>query len=212
MGAQMFAMSTVLLCYLRFQCSLFSDTTTATNIGNERYGPHLVETPEPTCSMIWDHESLELEWLRWDETLKCDQEESYPFLDIPRSDVLMTGDREHSLTECQTSGLQTKQQSDSIKAKLTAESSQAYYAQPGSHGDADIVCILSPQIPPLSAPDVCRYINPRVTFWTEHLLAYADVKKQHTKAMNYFTSLFMVLSSALLREAEESFPLASNGF
>lgn len=113
----MFATSTVLLCYLRFQCSLFSDTTTATNIGNERHGPHLVETPEATCSVIWDHESLELEWLRWDETLKCDQEESYPFLDIPRSDVLMTGDREHSLTECQTSGLQTKQQSDSNQSK-----------------------------------------------------------------------------------------------
>lgn len=59
----MFAMSTALLCYLRFQCSLFSDTTTATNIGNERHGPYLVETPEATCSVIWDHESLELEWL-----------------------------------------------------------------------------------------------------------------------------------------------------
>lgn len=98
-----------------------------------------------------------------------------------------------------------------IKVKLTTDSSHAYYAHPDSHSDADIVCILNSQIPPLSAPDVCCYVNPRVMFWTEHLLAYADVKK-HTKAMNYFTSLFMVLSSALLREAEESSPLASKGF
>lgn len=44
-----------------------------------------------------------------------------------------------------------------------------------------LVCILNPQIPELSVPDAWCYINPRVMFGTEHLLASADVQRKKKK-------------------------------
>lgn len=52
MDTEMFVMNTVLVYYLRVQCSLTSDSTTVTNIGGEGHGPCLVDAPKATCSVI----------------------------------------------------------------------------------------------------------------------------------------------------------------
>lgn len=211
MDMLIFIMNTVLVYYLRFQCSLSSDTTTVTTKGHEGHGSCPVETPKATCVVIWDDESSELEWLGWEEIMKCDQEECYPFLDIPTV-MSWWQEAEHTAwLDAKHLGSKPSRRVTQIKAKLTADSSHAYYVHPDGHGDADIT--INSQIPLLSVPDVWCYINPRVMFWTEHLLAYADVqKKKILKPWIISSACSWCFYSALLREAGESFFLASKGF
>lgn len=136
------------------------------------------ETLKATCIEICDDKSSELEWLGWEETFRCDLEEFYPFLDITTV-MSWWQEAEHTAwLDAKHLGSKPSRRVTQIKGKLTADSSHAYYVHPDSHGDADIMCILNSQIPLCSVPDVWCYINTRVMFWTEHLLAYADVQKK----------------------------------
>lgn len=99
-----------------------------------------------------------------EETLRCDQEECYPFLDIPTATSWWQEAEHTAWRNAKHLGSKPSRQVAQIKEKLTADSSHAYYVHPDSHGDVDIMCIFSSQIPLLSVPDVWCYINPRVMF------------------------------------------------
>lgn len=123
MAAQILITSPSLVCQLRLQYSLLSDTTTMTKCCGGQF-LHLASTVGHLQCVLWPTVTgAKVDGLRgvWQETSQRGLEECCPLSNISVVMRLTTGARHITLAGCQTSGLKTKQQSYSNQRKYNKQ-------------------------------------------------------------------------------------------